>query len=180
MRKSKGIFDILEVLCIGLMVLALAGMVVFISYQVFSRYVLNSPLPWTEELSRHLMIWAAFVGSAVAFRRRGHMGIDVFPLWLRSRSERGARLLDIGVSVGVLILAVYVTLRGIGMASRTWLQFSAALRIRMTYIYAAVPTGFIFIALFSVERLMSILMHVPGTNEVGHVPEGANSGRKET
>ena len=42
------------------MLLAVLGQVVF-------RYVLNKPLPWSEELARYMMVWIASVAAAEAY-----------------------------------------------------------------------------------------------------------------
>lgn len=53
------------------------GMVVFIFAQVFFRYVLEAPLSWSEELSRYLFVWVAFLGSFIAARRGQHIGVEL-------------------------------------------------------------------------------------------------------
>ena len=40
---------------------------------VVSRYVLHSPLIWSDELASILFLWLAMLGAAVAFRRAEHM-----------------------------------------------------------------------------------------------------------
>ena len=46
--------------------------------QVLSRYVLEAPLPWTEELARFLLVWVAFLGSASVARRKMHIAVEFF------------------------------------------------------------------------------------------------------
>src|SRR5215467_7282203 len=47
--------------------------VVILFAGVVSRYVLHSPLIWSDELASILFLWLAMLGSAVAFRRMEHM-----------------------------------------------------------------------------------------------------------
>jgi len=42
-------------------------MTVVVLAGVFFRYVLEAPLPWSEELARYLMVWGASLGASVAF-----------------------------------------------------------------------------------------------------------------
>src|SRR5688572_1850807 len=44
--------------------------------QVFMRYVLEQPLPWSEEVARYSFIWASFLTAAVIVGRREHFGIE--------------------------------------------------------------------------------------------------------
>lgn len=72
------------------MTLWLAGiclvlMTAFVAIQVFARYVLNSPLTWTEPASILLMGWFIFLGAAVGIREGYHLGFDVVPMYLPAR-----------------------------------------------------------------------------------------------
>src|SRR6201989_894769 len=40
---------------------------------VVSRYVLHTPLIWSDELASILFLWLAMLGAVVAFRRAEHM-----------------------------------------------------------------------------------------------------------
>ncbi len=58
--KLNKLFEIALAVAFGLMT-------IFIFFQVLVRFVftnfdINISVPWTEELSRYLMIWAVFVG----------------------------------------------------------------------------------------------------------------------
>ena len=60
--------------CVGL----LAVIFVIMVLQVTCRYVLGSPLVWSEELARYLYIWVCFLGAPVALRRGNHIAITLF------------------------------------------------------------------------------------------------------
>ena len=51
----------------------LVAMSFLVIYQVFTRYVLNSPSDFTEEIVRYLLIWTGFMGAAYGFCTRQHM-----------------------------------------------------------------------------------------------------------
>jgi len=53
----------------------LSFMTILVLIQVFSRYVLNSPVAFTEELVRYSLIWTGFIGAAYAFSTREHMSL---------------------------------------------------------------------------------------------------------
>lgn len=46
--------------------------------QVFMRYVLGSPLVWSEELARYLFIWVSYLGWVFASRAGTHIRISAF------------------------------------------------------------------------------------------------------
>ena len=52
-------------------------MTCLVTYQVFARYVLNSPSAITEALSQYLFVWMIMFGSAYVFGVREHLTIDL-------------------------------------------------------------------------------------------------------
>lgn len=53
--------------CIGLIV----------AYEVFVRYVFNSPTIWVDELSSVIQVWATYIGIAFALKYKDMIIIDV-------------------------------------------------------------------------------------------------------
>jgi TRAP-type C4-dicarboxylate transport system permease small subunit len=70
---------IIDLYCRGLkfvIVLCLAAMVVLVFGNVALRYLFNSGIVVSEELSRWLLVWLTFLGAIVAVREHGHLGVD--------------------------------------------------------------------------------------------------------
>ena len=57
----------------GIATVLLSIMTLLVLYQVFTRYILNNPAAFTEELVRYFLIWTGFIGAAYAFITREHM-----------------------------------------------------------------------------------------------------------
>ena len=131
----------------------IVAMVVLIATQVGFRYVLSKPLAWTEEVARHLMIWAGLLGAAVAYRRRGHLGMDILVMHLGKPWRRVVELILQVLSIGFFGILV---IHGIPLVERTMRQFSSAIRIPMGYIYVSIPAGSALILLFAMERIVRV------------------------
>ena len=58
----------------------LTFMTFLVLWQVFTRYVLNSPAAFTEELVKYSLIWTGFIGAAYAFSTREHMALTLVSL----------------------------------------------------------------------------------------------------
>ena len=56
--------------------LCLAAMCVLVFSNVVLRYVFNSGIATSEELSRWLLVWLTFLGAIVAMRQHAHLGVD--------------------------------------------------------------------------------------------------------
>ena len=56
----------------------LSAMIVIVCWQVISRYWLNDPSTFSEELLRFGVIWLSLFGIALATGRGVHMTVDLF------------------------------------------------------------------------------------------------------
>jgi len=87
---------------------------VVVNLQIFSRYLFSAPFIWPEEVSRVLMIWIAFIGSAAVTRRGADMAVDTFVLML---PPKGQRVLAIVKDLVVAALFGFVALQGQALAA---------------------------------------------------------------
>lgn len=77
--------------CKGLNVLtaiALLLMVALVFGNVVLRYVFNSSIVVSEEVSRWLFVWITFLGAVIALRERAHLGTDALVSRLSVRGKR--------------------------------------------------------------------------------------------
>jgi len=50
---------------------------IFITYEVFMRYVFTAPTIWVDETARIMQIWAAYLAGAFALKHREMIVIDI-------------------------------------------------------------------------------------------------------
>ncbi len=123
--------------------LGLMTVVVFL--QVFFRFVIKGSLPWSEELSRYLMIWAVFFGASMGAKSGAHIGVEAFTR-LFPRSARKAAILIAGFfSVLFCIIIFFLSAKVVGAIYKTG-QVSPAMEMPMYWAYLAVPVGSIMMA----------------------------------
>ena len=123
---------------------------VLISYNVIARLVFENPLSWIPEVSRHLMIWLAFLAAAVALRMRGHLGLDI----LAHIDRRWVQIaLELIVTAVVLSVAYVMIDYGWQMVGRVARQTSSAIGYSMAYAYAAIPTGGVLMVIAALDSL---------------------------
>ena len=142
-------------------VVTLLVMSVVIFWQVVCRYVLKSSLPWSEELSRYLLVWTSFIGGAYGVRLGAHIGVEAFTLLLPKKAQKA---LNIVVMIACLILCAVICKFGFEIV-QTQLsknQLSPAMRIPMGYMYAAIPIGMIF---FIIRYLQDIIEAIKNFNK---------------
>lgn len=132
-------------------------MTLLVLYQVFTRYVLNSPSGFTEELVRYSLVWTSFIGAAYAFLNRHHMALT----FVRDRfSPRKKKVLMVSIDVLVLVFALLVmTVGGIHLAISAREDYSALLGVSRAAVYAVAPAAGIAIVL---AQLLNIWQDVTG------------------
>lgn len=106
--------------------------------QVAFRYLLDSPLVWSEELVRYLLVWTSMVGAAGALRIGSHFSLITFVAHLRSGAAAAVSLL---VDLAVAIFAAVVLAQGIRMTAFGFAEQAVSFPVSMGWFYLAVPVG---------------------------------------
>lgn len=122
-----------RVLNVG-MVACLAVMVVLVFGNVVLRYVFNTGISISDELSRWLFVWMTFMGAIVALRDRGHLGTDFL---VGRLGPRGKRLC---LAAGYLLMLFVCWLLFSGALTQTRINHqttSAAMELPMSWFYAS-------------------------------------------
>jgi TRAP-type C4-dicarboxylate transport system permease small subunit len=154
MKKVKMKIDkIIEIVLMGLMSL----MVFNVSWQVFSRFILNDPSSWTEELTRYFLIWLGMLGAGYVSGKKMHLAIDYFA---NKTKEPVRSYIEIFINVTVLLFALTVmVIGGSNLVGLTLYleQISASLQIQLGYVYLAVPLSGLLIMFYSVDNIFEII-----------------------
>ncbi|MDD4080074.1 MAG: TRAP transporter small permease [Eubacteriales bacterium] len=134
--------------------LLVMSVVVFI--QVVFRFVLKASLPWSEELSRYLLVWVSFLGGAYGIKTGAHLGIEAVKLMLPKKAQQIVQV--VAILLGIVICAIILKL-GVDLVSTQLrrIQYSPAMRIPMAYAYAAVPVGMVFFIIRYIVQLVEVL-----------------------
>lgn len=117
--------------------LALATIIV--NANVLMRYFFKSPLYWAEEVATGLFVWTVFVGSAYAYRRHAHLGVDILVNALPGKLRSIVKFIIQILELLVLVMLTYVSVLYL---TNTWDKLSNTLRIPSWYVACAVPLGF--------------------------------------
>ena len=132
-------------------VILFSAMVAVTTTGVFYRYVLNNALPWAEEADRYLFIWLSFVGASITMRRKGHIAVDLLLRYVSPAWHHRLTLLAQGCVLVFLGIVFWASLPVIELTSETR---ATATDIPMSWVYIAVPTGCVLIAIETL-RLMA-------------------------
>lgn len=136
---------------------ALGVMVLSVALGVLVRFVFTHTsyrisVPWTEEVSRYLMIWTVFLGGAVAARSGKLIGVEFVVQALAPRLGRAVKYLSHGLG-----LVFYVLLCVVGWQ---WVEFgqsqtSPVLELPLVVINLAMVAGGAVMALNTVALILA-------------------------
>jgi len=130
---------------VGLMVLA-------VLLQVFYRYVLLSPLSWSEELARFTFVWITFLGGAMALGKHLHFGIDYM---VNKFPPKFKELLEVMTMGLILVFVVVLFFKGVAVAGAARDFKSAGLGMRMDLVYGVIPLSSLIMAYYTISDIMT-------------------------
>lgn len=79
-----------------------------VAFEVFSRYVLNSPTIWAFDLSLFMFGYIAALGGAHAQQNRAHINVDILYLQVSHKTRSVFNLISYALGVFFLVLIVYM------------------------------------------------------------------------
>lgn len=137
--------------------IALAGMVLSVFIGVLARFVfthtsLRISVPWTEEVSRYLMIWTVFIGAGIACRHGKLIGVEFVVSALPAPVGRSLKYLSL-----LLCGVFYALLCFVGWQ---WVKFgnsqtSPVLEVPMLTINLAMVAGAVLMALNTLTLVLA-------------------------
>lgn len=117
LRVYSRALDRLDLAAKWVIIAAMAVMIVVVSVQVALRYLLNTSLDWSDEVSRLLFVWCMFLAIPLGIREGAHVGLELLvghlpPEWRRT-------LLKAMAAVATALMAI-VLYQSISVAYQTW------------------------------------------------------------
>jgi TRAP-type C4-dicarboxylate transport system permease small subunit len=121
------------------------------AWQVFTRFLLSQPSPWSEALVRQALVWMVMLGLAGAIREGALVAIDVTRAALKGRARLA---LDLVIFAAIVSLFGVLFWFGWEMANRVRFQSIAGLSVSIAWGYAAIPVGAVFAIIGALAALV--------------------------
>lgn len=134
-------------------------MVAIMGYQVAMRYIFNSSLSWSEELTRYLFVWSSFISIAYCIRHQSSIKIDqilhLFPKVVQ-------KVILLMIKVIMLLFFAYLLRYSFNVVRSTINsgQLTPALQIPMYLVHYASVVGFAL----AVFRILQSFVFVAAKN----------------
>ena len=133
----------------------MALLVIDVMWQVITRFLLNSPSSFTDELARFLLIWLGLLGAALVSGHRMHLAIDLISQ--RFTDPKWHHRLAIFIEAVVVLTALSIMVYGGSILVYTiWSlgQTSTALQLPLSVVYSMIPLSGLLITYFAVEDII--------------------------
>lgn len=159
MRAVTKLFDKLEWL---LKQISSCLMVVFtflVFLQVFTRYFLNFPLSWTEQLARYLFIWMIMLYMPVLMRQKVNMSFDIL---LKRLPKNIQEIFFLFCELMIAVFAIMYLTSGIEFCTAFQEKILIGINIKAVYIYSAQIVGSGMLLLFTLEIMYYHFMEMIG------------------
>lgn len=135
-------------------IIGVAFIVTIVTSEVVLRYVFKHSLIFTEELSRYLMVWIVFLGSALAIRDEAHIRINILVKRLNPTLRKAAHLLAYGL---VLFFLLIVAVEGFRVLPSQLQQMCTTIDISLFYFYLAIPAGCLLMVVYLLPVIRATL-----------------------
>lgn len=146
---------IIDTLLAGVCAVLFASLVLLVTWQVFTRFLLDDPSAFSEELATYCFVWLVLFGAALVFGENGHMAMDFIKNRLPTRLKMAAEL---AIQLCVIAFAALVMVRGgLSSASLAWNQATGSIQIPLGILYLALPISGALIIFYSVHSILQIV-----------------------
>ncbi len=139
----------------GLAGISFLVMVILTCWQVFTRYILQDPSTWSEELVGYLFAWASLLGASIVTSERGHMNI---PIIVEKFGASGQRLLNcLGEVIAFLFSATILVFGGIQITTLAMGQMTSSLGVPIGVFYIILPLCGVLNMFYTILNIADIL-----------------------
>ena len=135
----------------------IASGVVIVCQMVFVRYVLNQNTIWQTDFVTYSLVAATFIGSPYVLLTRGHVNVDVLPLYLGPRARFWLALASILMSLAFAVVMTVLTFNFWREAWENKWVSDTMWRARLWIPYVSMPIGLGILSLQYVAGLFNLL-----------------------
>ena len=155
---------------ISILIFFMAAMVLTVVWQVFTRFVINDPSVFTDELSRYLLIWIGILGGAYTFAVKRHLALELLAPHLSYTKQQ---LLSIFINLLIILFCSITFVYGGGSYVLTTLQHQQVSpglsigghQLLIGYVYIVVPLAGMLINYYGLLDIAASVSNIVSPKE---------------
>ncbi len=141
-----------------------AGMIVaavaITCQMIFIRFVMNGSTIWQTEAVIYLVIAATLLGLPYVQRLRGHVNVDLVPIWLSPRLRFALFIVTMSMSILIVSVMLYYGYEYWHFAWERGWRSDTVWGVRLWIPYLALPVGFALLLLQLIADLVAVLLRI--------------------
>ncbi len=153
------------------------AMVALTCWQVFTRYILQNPSSWSEELVSYLFAWMALLGASIVVGERGHMNIPVIVDMMSPGARKGLAIF--AEVVACTFAGVILVFGGVQITNLAMGQMTSSLGVPIGLFYIVLPLSGAINVVYTILNIMGILNGSISTDPVDEAAAEAAKAEKE-
>lgn len=143
--------------CSAAMIVAAVGLT---CQMIFVRFVLNGSTTWQTEAVIYLAIGSTLIGLPYVQKLRGHVNVDLIPLFLPKRARFVLYLVTMSLSITMVAVMLWYSFEHWHLTyERNW-KSDTIWGVRLWIPYLALPLGFGLLLLQLIADLIAVLLKI--------------------
>ena len=131
------------------------AMVLLTCWQVFTRYILQNPSSWSEEMVSYLFAWMALFGASLVVGERGHMNIPILGERFGDKARKCFAIF--GEIVACVFAGVILVYGGIQITSLAMGQMTSSLGVPIGIFYVVLPLSGVLNIVYTILNIVDIV-----------------------
>lgn len=127
---------------------------------IFVRFVLNQSTVWQTEAVVYFAIAATLVGLPYVQQLRGHVNVDLVPLWLPKKARYYLCIVTLSLSIAMVAVLLFYGFEHWHLTyERNW-KSDTIWGVRLWIPYLALPVGFGLFLLQLIADLIAVVLKI--------------------
>lgn len=114
---------------------------------VFTRYFLKTGIYWTEEVATGCFVWSVFIGSAAAFKKKMHVGVDML---VKKLNQKVHYIVQIVVDILLILITSTIAYNAFVYLKISARKPTPVLAISSAYISSSILISFVLMTIYSI------------------------------
>lgn len=134
---------------------------VSLSGGVLYRYVLSSPLIWSDEMAIFSLAWLTFIGGSMGIKRNSSPSITILTDFLNGKLKKVVLVLGFLIMVLFIGYILYLSINWLS-SPNILIQKSSSMQMPKIWAYLCIPISFTFMLIHSLDLLVKGLSSADG------------------
>lgn len=132
--------------------------------KVLFRYLLNSPLIWSDEIIMYVLLTLTYFGAALAAESRSHIRVELADKLMQYFGSKALKVYHLISDIFISLILCIVIYFGVNISIYSRDQETDILLLSYFWVYILMPLGLVFMILLIAKRIYEDWFNTSGDN----------------